>query len=116
MNMPVAFMRRVALGSMTETCTIQRKTLVPDGFGGQTEVIVETQVACRVEADTTQPIEIVQGGALTAITRLRFYLPSGTDVIPSDTILYEDSVYQMVDDNEPRTDSPCLTVMTRKTS
>jgi hypothetical protein len=116
MNVPVAFSRRMAQAAMTETCTIRRVTVIPDNFGGQTEVETLTVVPCRVEADSSQPVEIVQGGAVTAVGRFKFYLPSGTDVIPADTILYQGASYEMVDDNEARTDSPCLTVMARRAS
>ena len=78
-----------AAGLYPDTCVIQRQSGAVDAAGAQIDewVTVET-VACRVDAPSRQPVEVVSGGSVTPKVAYDVYLyPRSTEIRNSDRIL-----------------------------
>lgn len=73
---------------LTDTCTIQRRTLSSDGLGGQTETWTTlVTVACRITvAARRPPQEQVYAERVTSEGEWLLTLPPGTDVQGKDRI------------------------------
>lgn len=91
-------MRMVQEGTFDLTATNMRKTLVPDGAGGQIETpVAVATVACRVAVNATLSGELVVGGKLTSDQTFLVTEPYGTDVRETDWIEVSDGqVYDVL--------------------
>jgi head-tail adaptor len=71
---------------LTHRCTVERRTLVSDGGGGQTETwaAVETDLPCRawLEAANAEAV----GERMAEVEDRRLIVPVGSDVQPADRV------------------------------
>lgn len=71
---------------LTHRCTVERRTLVSDGGGGQTETWVDavTDLPCRAWLEASR-VEAV-GDRVAEVEDRRVVVPVGTDVQPGDRV------------------------------
>lgn len=94
----LASLRVYAEKSLTDTCDIERATLVPDGQGGHTEEWndIATDVPCRLAA-TGNPrrVEEEVGGVQVALYDVVIVLPAEQDVIEEDRIKFGSRTFEV---------------------
>jgi head-tail adaptor len=93
----LAAMRADLTASLPDTAVIQRRTLTPDGMGGQTEAwATVATVACRVAPTANMPEEFTNGGRLVSTSWWRVTFPAGTDVRAADRVLALGRTFEVV--------------------
>lgn len=94
------------LGIMNDTFTIERKERVDDGSGNLIDQTTSLgPYPCRiVDMRVNRPIEFAQGQQITAVMVLEFVIPISIDVRPNDVLISKGVRFEVVDDNNDRTD------------
>lgn len=94
----LARMRGAQESIMTDTCQVQRATLMPDGAGGQIESwgAVAT-VSCRVAPSGNLPQERAIAERLSSVSTWTITLPVGTDVQPADRLVVGSRTFEVVE-------------------
>lgn len=92
--------RTVVAQSFDRTITVRRTTLVPDGFGGNTEVVTTTDYSGRVSARQAVPSERLQAGRMAAEMVWTVRLPWNADVQPADVLVTDDGAELQVTDRD----------------
>lgn len=82
--------------ALPSTCTITRRSLLPDGQGGYTETwaTLAASVACRMSA-LRNPTEQVVGERFVGKTLWQLTLPAGQDVTHEDRVTVEGLAYEV---------------------
>lgn len=91
-----------AAGLYPDTCVIQRQSGAVDAAGAQTnEWVTAETVACRVDAPSRQPVEVVSGGSVTpGVDYDVFLYPRSTVVHNTDRILVNGRTLNVVSDQD----------------
>lgn len=93
--------------TQTTPAQILRKTLVSDGWGGETAtwaVVSPPGLTCRVAPQSNRwEDEHVQEERLTLPNRWRIALPAGTSILPQDRISALGNTYEVATLQAPRT-------------
>lgn len=80
-------MQAVQATTLTEPCSIVRRTLASDGAGGQTETASASPSVCRVAPSMTHlPADRLIAGSTQDQVLWRITLPAGTTVQSADRI------------------------------
>ncbi len=96
-------MRMTAEAALPSRGQIQRRTLTPDGYGGQTETWDALPlVSCRIHRDKTKTPEREQAGVITAIGDFILTLPWNAVIEAKDRIVINGTTYEI---GEPVTDT-----------
>lgn len=89
-------LRSVAVGALSETCVIQRRTKVRNGIDYSFDwADIATDVPCRMSPQGEVGSEFEQAGSVAGSNDLVLRLPYGTDITSADRVLIEGVVYDV---------------------
>jgi head-tail adaptor len=97
----LTWMRSERLRLMPEPVQVQRATLAADGYGGQSETWTTTATVLGLIYPVNSRTfgESATGGQVTSTTRWFASLPTTTDVIASDRIVYDGRSWEVLSVN-----------------
>lgn len=86
--------------TLTDTCHILERERTEDGQGSFSEewVTVALDVPCAL-SKALPGVERVLGGVLQSAERFTLQVPIGTDLQPAYTVVKDEQVYQVIDDD-----------------
>jgi SPP1 family predicted phage head-tail adaptor len=94
-DLQLAEMRATVNDALPDTCLVQRRTIVNDGGGGQTETWADhATVACRI-APVGGGEGRVAGGRVEDETTHVVTMPAGTDVTEADRLVISSRTYEV---------------------
>ena len=106
--------RKMLEGILTDTCAIERRTMVADSYGAQvaTWAAVRTECPCRLITDgSTKYMPAEHGKQLVYPELIRLILPVNADIQIGDRVILSDDTYSVSEIRQRRTDAVDIQVL-----